>query len=69
MNLVFGSKVALLGFWDYMSRILMTVRVRGGRGSIPGTELELSMESVNKYTIYRLPYCKLSNALEELGYK
>ncbi len=25
MNLVFGSEVALLGFWEYMIRILVTV--------------------------------------------
>jgi hypothetical protein len=26
MNLVFGSEVALLGFWEYMFRILFRVR-------------------------------------------
>jgi hypothetical protein len=26
MNLVFGSEVALLGFWEYMFGILVTVR-------------------------------------------
>ncbi len=27
MNLVFGSEVALLGFWEYMFRILVTVHL------------------------------------------
>jgi hypothetical protein len=27
MNLVFGSEVTLLGFWEYMFRILFRVRV------------------------------------------
>jgi hypothetical protein len=32
MNLVFGSEVALLGFWEYMFRILFKVlaTVQGG---------------------------------------
>jgi hypothetical protein len=28
MNLVFGSEVALLGFWEYMFRILFRVHVK-----------------------------------------
>ncbi len=29
MNLVFGSEVALLGFWEYMFGIFVTVQVHG----------------------------------------
>ncbi len=29
MNLVFGSEVALLGFWEYMFGILVTVHISG----------------------------------------
>jgi hypothetical protein len=28
MNLVFGSEVALLGFWEYMFGILVTVHIK-----------------------------------------
>jgi hypothetical protein len=36
-------------------------------GSTPGTESEPSMESMTN--IFPHTYCKLSNALKELGYK
>jgi hypothetical protein len=42
------------------------VRFKGGK-SIPGIEWEPSMESITN--VYPLQYCKLSNVIEELGYK
>jgi hypothetical protein len=38
MNLVFGSKVALLGFWEYMFGILLTVQKQK---TAPGKEQSL----------------------------
>jgi len=40
--------------------------LRGGK-SIPGIEKEPSEKSTTN--IYPSPYCKLSNSLEEFGYK
>jgi hypothetical protein len=33
MNLVFGSEVALLGFWEYIFRILFRVHGKESRGN------------------------------------
>ncbi len=64
-EVIISLKVRGEGGWRSEAKVLDGLR--GGEESIPGIEREPSMEATTN--IYLCPYCKLSNALEELGYK